>query len=83
MQDSTDVSSKISQKSLDRGGIGGSLYDIPLMVVMAFAFPFGFGIVLLGKEEELETFDLLSMIDKHSRGILSKKLPPAAESSAS
>nr|GEW16738.1 DNA-directed DNA polymerase [Tanacetum cinerariifolium] len=29
------------------------------------------------------TFDLLLMIDRHSRGILSKKLPPAAESSAS
>nr|GEV00994.1 hypothetical protein [Tanacetum cinerariifolium] len=26
---------------------------------------------------EYRTFDLLSMIDKHSRGILSKKLPPA------
>nr|GEX56120.1 putative reverse transcriptase domain-containing protein [Tanacetum cinerariifolium] len=33
---------------------GGSLYDIPLLVVMAFASPFGFGIVLLGKKEELE-----------------------------
>nr|GFD11979.1 hypothetical protein [Tanacetum cinerariifolium] len=32
---------------------------------------------------EYLTFDLLSMIDKHSRGILSKKFPPAAESSAS
>nr|GFA51425.1 hypothetical protein [Tanacetum cinerariifolium] len=32
---------------------------------------------------ECLTFDLLSMIDKHSRGILSKKFPPAAESSAS
>nr|GFB77173.1 hypothetical protein [Tanacetum cinerariifolium] len=32
---------------------------------------------------EYLTFDLLSMIDKHLRGILSKKFPPAAESSAS
>nr|GEY04927.1 hypothetical protein [Tanacetum cinerariifolium] len=38
---------------------GGSLYDIPLLVVMAFASPFGFGIVLLGKEEELEVDGLL------------------------
>nr|GFC06205.1 hypothetical protein [Tanacetum cinerariifolium] len=29
------------------------------------------------------TLDLLSIIAKHSRGILSKKLPPAAESKAS
>nr|GEY28078.1 hypothetical protein [Tanacetum cinerariifolium] len=29
------------------------------------------------------TLDLLSVIAKHSRGILSKKLPPAAESKAS
>nr|GFB87459.1 hypothetical protein [Tanacetum cinerariifolium] len=28
--------------------------DIPLLVVMAFTSPFGFGIVLLGKEEEFE-----------------------------
>nr|GFC87030.1 hypothetical protein [Tanacetum cinerariifolium] len=28
--------------------------DIPLLVVIAFASPLGFGIVLLGKEEELE-----------------------------
>nr|GFC57731.1 hypothetical protein [Tanacetum cinerariifolium] len=32
---------------------------------------------------EYLTFDLLSMIDKHSRGILSKKFPLAAKSSAS
>nr|GFB90530.1 hypothetical protein [Tanacetum cinerariifolium] len=32
---------------------------------------------------EYLTLDLLSIIDKPSRGILSKKLPPAAESKAS
>nr|GFC27604.1 hypothetical protein [Tanacetum cinerariifolium] len=32
---------------------------------------------------EYLAFDLLSMIDKHSRGILSKKFPSAAESRAS
>nr|GFC18624.1 hypothetical protein [Tanacetum cinerariifolium] len=37
----------------------GSLYDIPLLVVMAFASLFGFKIVLLGKEEELEVDGLL------------------------
>nr|GFD26259.1 hypothetical protein [Tanacetum cinerariifolium] len=41
------------------GRIGGSLYDIPLLVVMAFSSPFGFGIVLLGKEGELEVDGLL------------------------
>nr|GEX75593.1 reverse transcriptase domain-containing protein [Tanacetum cinerariifolium] len=37
----------------------GSLYDIPLLVVIAFSSPFGFGIVLLGKEEELKVNGLL------------------------
>nr|GEZ75792.1 ribonuclease H-like domain-containing protein [Tanacetum cinerariifolium] len=32
------------------------LQDIPLLVVMAFASPFGFRILLLGKEEELESY---------------------------
>nr|GEZ31358.1 hypothetical protein [Tanacetum cinerariifolium] len=32
---------------------------------------------------EYRTLDLLSIIDKHSQGILSKKFPPAAESKAS
>nr|GFD42303.1 hypothetical protein [Tanacetum cinerariifolium] len=32
---------------------------------------------------EYLTFDLLSIINKHSRGILSRKFPPAAESRAS
>nr|GFB57168.1 hypothetical protein [Tanacetum cinerariifolium] len=46
------ASAKLSSKC-------GSLYDMPLLVVMAFASPFGFGIVLLGKEEELEVDGLL------------------------
>nr|GFA09760.1 hypothetical protein [Tanacetum cinerariifolium] len=45
----------------------------------AFAFALTSVTLLL----EYLTFDLLSMIDKHSRGILSKKFPPAAKSSAS
>nr|GFC14676.1 hypothetical protein [Tanacetum cinerariifolium] len=45
----------------------------------AFAFALTSVTLLL----EYLTFDLLSMIDKRSRGILSKKFPPAAESSAS
>nr|GEZ20716.1 hypothetical protein [Tanacetum cinerariifolium] len=32
----------------------GTIQDIPLLVEIAFASPLGFGIVLLGKEEELE-----------------------------
>nr|GFC64771.1 hypothetical protein [Tanacetum cinerariifolium] len=49
--------------------------DIPLLVVMAFASPFGFEIVLLGKEEELEdTLDLAAggnFLDKIPRECLS------------
>nr|GFC30272.1 hypothetical protein [Tanacetum cinerariifolium] len=33
----------------------------------------------MGLLREYRTLDLLSMIPKHSRGILSRKLPPAAE----
>nr|GFC83606.1 hypothetical protein [Tanacetum cinerariifolium] len=36
------------------GGIGGPSYEIPLQVVMALASFHGFGLVLLGKELELE-----------------------------
>nr|GEX06226.1 reverse transcriptase domain-containing protein [Tanacetum cinerariifolium] len=44
---------------------------------------FAFALTLVTLLLEYLTFDLLSMIDKHSQGILSKKFPPAAESSAS
>nr|GFA70218.1 hypothetical protein [Tanacetum cinerariifolium] len=36
------------------GGIGGPSYEIPLRVVMALALLLGFGMVLLGRELELE-----------------------------
>ncbi|GKG14572.1 hypothetical protein Tco_0354172, partial [Tanacetum coccineum] len=38
------------------GGIGGSLYETPLRVVIALASFLGFGMVLLGKEFELEVW---------------------------
>nr|GFD12598.1 hypothetical protein [Tanacetum cinerariifolium] len=44
-----------------------------------FVFALEFVVQLLG----YLTFDLLSIIDKHSRGVLSRKFPPAAESRAS
>ncbi|GKG25866.1 hypothetical protein Tco_0399012, partial [Tanacetum coccineum] len=36
------------------GGIGGPLYETPLRVVIALVSFLGFGMVLLGKELELE-----------------------------
>nr|GFD01989.1 hypothetical protein [Tanacetum cinerariifolium] len=51
---------------------------------LCILFPtFAFALTLVTLLLEYLTFDLLSMTDKHSRGILSKKFPPAAESSAS
>nr|GEZ52876.1 hypothetical protein [Tanacetum cinerariifolium] len=44
---------------------------------------FAFALTLVTLLLEYLTFDLLSMIDKHSWGILSKKFPSAAESRAS
>nr|GFB93182.1 reverse transcriptase domain-containing protein [Tanacetum cinerariifolium] len=44
---------------------------------------FAFALTLVTLLLEYLTLDLLSLIDKHSRGILSKKFPPAAESRAS
>nr|GFB58176.1 hypothetical protein [Tanacetum cinerariifolium] len=44
---------------------------------------FVFALTSVTRLLEYLTLDLLSMIDKHSRGILSKKFPPAAESRAS
>nr|GEV33867.1 RNA-directed DNA polymerase, eukaryota [Tanacetum cinerariifolium] len=40
--------------SITGGGIGGPSYEIPLRVVMALASFLGFGMVLLGRELELE-----------------------------
>nr|GFD24995.1 hypothetical protein [Tanacetum cinerariifolium] len=40
--------------SITGGGIGGPSYEIPLQVVMALASFLGFGMVLLGRELELE-----------------------------
>ncbi|GJS42155.1 hypothetical protein Tco_0567198 [Tanacetum coccineum] len=44
-----------------RGGIGGPSYETPLRVVIALASFLGFGMVLLGKELELEV--ILSLRD--------------------
>nr|GFB55988.1 hypothetical protein [Tanacetum cinerariifolium] len=43
---------------------------------------FVFALELVVRLLEYITFDLLSIIDKHLRGILSRKFPPAAESRA-
>nr|GFD52335.1 hypothetical protein [Tanacetum cinerariifolium] len=44
---------------------------------------FAFALTSVTRLLEYLTLDLLLMIDKHSRGILSRKFPPAAESRAS
>nr|GFB92653.1 hypothetical protein [Tanacetum cinerariifolium] len=59
----------ISSKEFEEEEIGGGAFALALTSVTRLL--------------EYLTLDLLSMIDKHSRGILSKKFSPAAESRAS